>query len=70
MFFLCLSRSLSGSLSHTHTYSPGQWLDFNMVMIRDGGSEEGGEGGSYLLQGNWGVGRRCDVKTDRDRDQI
>lgn len=64
---LSLSLSLSGSLSHT--YSPGQWLDFNMVMIRDGGSEEGGEGAHIYCRG-MGGGGRCDVKTDRERDQI
>ena len=68
---LSLSLCVSGSLPLTHTYTPGQWLDFNMVMIRDGGLREGrgggGGGGSYLLQGNWG---RCDVKTDREGDQI
>lgn len=51
-----LSHSLSLSLSHT--YSPGQWLYFNMVMIRDGGSGKGGEGAHiYCRRIWWGVGR-------------
>lgn len=40
-----------------------------MVMIRDGGSEEGGEGAHIYCRG-MGGGGRCDVKTDRERDQI
>lgn len=40
--------SLSGSLFDTHT-RPGQWLDFNMVMIRDGGSVKGGRGKGGLI---------------------
>lgn len=46
-----LSLPVSGSLSHTHTYTPVQWLDFNMVMIRDGGSEKGGEGAHIYCKG-------------------
>lgn len=49
-----LAPSLARSLSHT--YSPGQWLYFNMVMIRDGGSGKGGEGAHIYSRGIWGGG--------------
>lgn len=39
------------SLALVLTHSPGQWLDFNMVMIRDGGSEKGGEGAHIYCRG-------------------
>lgn len=51
---LPLLLPLSASLSHT--YSPGQWLYFNMVMIRDGGSGKGGEGAHIYSRGIWGGG--------------
>lgn len=57
---LLLSLPLSASLSHT--YSPGQWLYFNMVMIRDGGSGKGGEGAHIYSRGIWGG--RCDGEAD------
>ena len=51
---------LSLALFLTHTYSAGQWLDFNMVMIRDGGSGKGGEGAHIYCRGIGGEVRRKD----------
>lgn len=65
---LSRSLSLSGSLSHTHTYSPGQWLDFNMVMIRDGGSGEGGEGAHIYCRGIGGGAMERETGTRSEWD--
>lgn len=60
-----LSLSLTLFLALFLTYSPGQWLDFNMVMIRDGGSEEGGEGAHIYCRGIGGGGA-MQRKTEMD----